>query len=133
MAQASVRVSGVTGLIANIYAADREVTRAVQRATKRAADDVEALAKQLAPVDTGRLKRSITKRVSPGGLTFEVFPDPAVFAGDNVQDYSPFVEFGTIHSPAQPFLFPAMEAIAPHYRRDVSDAVRRALRRAAKS
>ncbi|WP_375374084.1 HK97-gp10 family putative phage morphogenesis protein [Hymenobacter aerilatus] len=62
---------------------------------------IESDAKELAPVDTGRLRSSIHTEISSNGLSGVV--------GTNVS-YAPFVELGTTRQRAQPFLFPAYEA-----------------------
>ena len=59
---------------------------------------VERQAKEDCPVDTGRLRSSITSEVS--GDEGRV--------GTNVE-YAADVEFGTSRRPATPFLFPALE------------------------
>lgn len=62
-------------------------------------------AKDKAPVDTGRLRSSIT---------FEEEQDQNGFLklviGSNV-DYAPFVEFGTERQAAQPYLRPAFRQV----------------------
>ncbi len=64
---------------------------------------VERDAKINAPVDTGRLRASITNRL-------EVEENQLVgIVGTNVE-YASFVEFGTSRMVAQPFLFPALES-----------------------
>lgn len=64
---------------------------------------VETAAKRHAPVDTGRLRSSITHAVERDsrGLVGLV--------GTNVE-YAPHVEFGTLRQPAQPYLRPALGA-----------------------
>ena len=61
-------------------------------------------AKQLAPVDTGRLRSSITAEL----IRSDGRPKDVV--GTNVE-YAPFVEFGTSKQPAQPFLRPAAQQV----------------------
>ena len=66
--------------------------------------EIEAEAKQLCPVDTGTLRRSITTTapvVSGGGVTGSV---------ETGIHYAPYVEFGTRKMAAQPFLGPALES-----------------------
>ncbi len=58
---------------------------------------IEATAKKACPVDTGNLRSSITPVVESWARGF---------VGTNVE-YAPFVEYGTRHAPAQPFLEPA--------------------------
>lgn len=69
----------------------------------RRAVRVDRAAKQQCPVDTGRLRSSITHELQVDGQ--------GVFGvvGTNV-DYAPHVEFGTIHNRAQPYLRPALDA-----------------------
>jgi len=62
--------------------------------------------RQLAPVDTGRLRNSIgvTEGADARGLYFDVGP---------TVDYAIHVEYGTSRSPAQPFVRPGVaEAVA---------------------
>lgn len=58
----------------------------------------EAYAKLLCPVDTGRLRNSISHAVDER--------EKAVYIGTNVE-YAPYVELGTSRTKAQPFLKPA--------------------------
>lgn len=69
---------------------------------QRRALQVDRAAKRLCPVDTGRLRSSITNELgNDGGLVAVI--------GTNVE-YAPYVELGTRSAPAQPFLLPALEA-----------------------
>lgn len=74
-------------------------------------------AKRLAPVDTGRLRSSIhivdnTGVLVPPDGDSTVLKEPteegAVRIGTNVR-YAPYIEFGTRHMAAQPFLRPALD------------------------
>jgi len=58
---------------------------------------IESEAKRRCPVDTGNLRSSITPVVESWA---------AGYVGTNVQ-YAPFVEYGTKHMAAQPYLEPA--------------------------
>lgn len=75
------------------------------KAVLRAGVKVEAGAKRLCPVDTGRLRASITHRLETDG------GDPVAYVGSNTA-YAAYVEFGTRFSPAQPYLRPALRAAA---------------------
>ena len=59
----------------------------------------ERYAKDKCPVDTGRLRNSITHQV--------VESEKAVYIGSNVE-YTPYVELGTSKQKPQPFLRPAI-------------------------
>lgn len=76
---------------------------AVAKELARRAIKVDAAAKRLCPVDTGRLRSSITWTLASDhkGLL--------AIIGTNVV-YAPHVEFGTSRMRAQPFLRPALAA-----------------------
>lgn len=69
----------------------------------RRAIRVERQAKHLCPVDTGRLRASITWAMESDARGL------LAIVGTNVV-YAPFVEFGTSRMAAQPFLRPALGA-----------------------
>ena len=59
---------------------------AALRALERCGSQAEGYAKDLAPVDTGNLRNSISHRVDPD--------EPAAYVGTDTE-YAPYVEFGT--------------------------------------
>lgn len=67
----------------------------------------EGHAKRLCPVDTGRLRGSITHVTRPS--------ENAVYIGTNVE-YAPYVENGTRRQRPQPFLKPAAADHGAEYR-----------------
>ena len=81
---------------------------AVMRALEAIGLQAEGYAKLKAPVDTGRLRNSITHSLAP--------EEEAVYIGTNVE-YAPYVEFGTRRTKAQPFLKPAVQDHAEEYKR----------------
>jgi HK97 gp10 family phage protein len=68
-----------------------------------AAASVETIARELAPVDTGNLKANIKQ-------TEFATEDSLSVAIESGAEYSLYVEYGTVHSSAQPFLTPAFES-----------------------
>ena len=66
----------------------------------------EGYAKRLAPVDTGRLRNSISHTVEG---------TEAAVVGTNVE-YAPYVELGTSKTGAQPYLRPSIEDHAAEYK-----------------
>lgn len=68
------------------------------------AQQVEGAAKQYSPVDTGRLRSSITS-----GLTTDSGTTSAVIGTD--VEYAPHVEFGTMYMGAQSFLRRALDDV----------------------
>jgi HK97 gp10 family phage protein len=71
----------------------------------RRAMKVHRVATRLCPVDTGRLRASITWMVTKDAMGL------VAIIGTNVE-YAIFVEFGTIYMEAQPFLRPALREAA---------------------
>lgn len=66
----------------------------------------EGYAKELSPVDTGRLRNSLSHAVD----------DDTVYIGTNVE-YAPYQEMGTYRMKAQPFLRPALEEHLTEYQK----------------
>lgn len=78
---------------------------AKMRALEIMGGKAESYAKQLCPVDTGRLRNSITHQAENENT--EVI-------GTNVE-YAPYVELGTYRQAAKPFLRPAAEGHGDEY------------------
>lgn len=71
----------------------------------KAAHDIEAHAKDRAPVDTGFLKNSIAARQEA----------PLAWVVEVGADYGIYQEFGTRRMAARPYLIPAVEQVRPSY------------------
>lgn len=125
----------------NDYSADvlNEFHDAVLRALERCGEQAEGYAKDLAPVDTGNLRNSISHTVDED--------EPAVYIGSNTS-YAPYVELGTGKyteggrptpwvyqddngnwhwtrgNPAQPFLVPAVKDHQQTYRNIIEDELK---------
>ena len=80
---------------------------AIARALEAIGQQAEGYSKLLAPVDTGRLRNSITHDVETD--------EEAVYIGTNV-DYAPYVEYGTRKTKAQPFIQPAVQDHSEEYK-----------------
>lgn len=117
----------------------REFGEAVQRALERVGEQAEGYAKDLAPVDTGQLRNSISHAVDES--------EPAAYIGTNLE-YAPYVELGTgqynpqgrptpwvyqdakgdwhwtAGNPAQPFLAPAVKDHQQTYRNIIEDELK---------
>lgn len=127
-------------LVKNDYATLADKLREAAKAiVKNAAFNVEHRAKDKAPVDTGALKSSIYTVTSEssgyaeaasgagavnGNATMqseEPRPDRATLAVVHAgMDYATYVEFGTVHMGAQPFLVPAVEDERPDWEHALS-------------
>ena len=88
----------------------KEALTAEQAARNRALEIIggkaESYAKKLCPVDTGRLRNSITH---------QQYDDSTEVIGTNVE-YAPYVELGTVKMGARPFLRPAAEGHTAEYK-----------------
>lgn len=89
---------------------------AIERALEKVGLVAEGYAKRLCPVDTGRLRNSITHVIDAG--------EQAVYVGTNVE-YAPYVELGTARQKAQPYLRPAAQDHVGEYRRIIEGELRR--------
>lgn len=88
---------------------------------KKTALSIEKDAKKRSPVDTGRLRGSITHKFneSMGGIEANI--------GTNVE-YANFVEYGTRKMAARPFLNPAFDAETQGLEDRIERAIRAAFR-----
>lgn len=90
----------------------RQIADAIDQALARALEEVglvaEGYAKKACPVDTGRLRNSITHQVRPS--------EKSVYIGTNVE-YAPYVELSTSRTKGQPFLRPAAKDHENTYRK----------------
>lgn len=92
-------------LVSNLARIARQVGPAVERALLATGKDVYDISQQLVPVDTGKLKAS-------GGVVPVSSSHVQVgygIEGSEREDVAEYVEYGTVNSPAQPYLTPAFE------------------------
>lgn len=87
-----------------------EMQEALDQALEAIGFVAEGYAKRLCPVDTGRLRNSISHAVE----------GDAVYIGTNVE-YAPYVEMGTVHTAPQPYLKPAVIDHTDEYRKIAED------------
>ncbi|HXV74403.1 MAG TPA: HK97-gp10 family putative phage morphogenesis protein [Sphingomonadales bacterium] len=86
------------------------------------AEAIAAGARARVPVETGRLRESIGITAANASL------NGAISAAVNAAaPYARFVEFGTLQSPARPFLHPAALEHFPDILRDIRSALNKAL------
>lgn len=89
----------------------RRARPAMREILSQIASETAIVAKQLCPVDTGKLRESIAV-MQEGDLKFKVV------AGT---DYAAYVEFGTSNQSPQPYLTPAIELTRLHLTRLLSE------------
>lgn len=102
-------------IIINSFSHAQEVINAMTGAKQKALEAIGAqctgYAQMLAPVDTGRLRNSLTWTTDAAlGC-----PDSAVCVGSNVE-YAVYQEMGTSKTTAQPYLRPAVEGHMDEYK-----------------
>lgn len=93
----------------------KAMDEAVLRALEKCGLVAEGYAKKLAPVNTGRLRNSLTHTVKA--------KEQAAYIGTNVE-YAAYVELGTQHQSAQPYLKPAVANHAKEYQKIVKDEMK---------
>lgn len=112
---------------------------AIEVALEKVGLAAEGYAKRLCPVDTGRLRNSITHATAtyPGVGVYEddagnVFDDATadgtpekntVYIGTNVE-YAPYVELGTSRTSVRPYLKPAVVDHAAQYKKILEDSMK---------
>lgn len=94
-------LTGLEDLLARMQADPRAIDNALTQGMRLAGFLVEGRAKELAPVRTGTLRRSITSDVQQLGNRV------VAVVGTNVR-YAPYVELGTRRKVARPYLKPAL-------------------------
>lgn len=104
-------MSGVDKIIANLEHLGGDIGDAMEKVVLREAKRIQADAKRLAPVETGRLRGSIT-----AGVERDADGDIVGTVGTNA-DYAAYVEFGTGPvGEASPKVLPP--GASPAYRKD---------------
>lgn len=115
------------------------IRRAMEQIIVKACFDIQAQAMANAPVDTGMLESSIYTMTHRGssygegvtGDTSKLLPEVSappnaltayVVVGAN---YGVYVEYGTSHGPAQPYLTPAAEFVRPQFEKAAAALERR--------
>lgn len=85
---------------------EAELRTLLRRKNSAAGLIVQNEAKRRCPVDSGRLRASVTHDADEAGAV----------VGTNVE-YAPYVELGTRYQDPQPFLVPALDAVRGELRR----------------
>ena len=96
-----IKVGGLLQVEKRIKGVGVFIAGASAEAVRNTAIDVNRLAKQFCPVDTGRLRSSIQL------VDFNP-KEPSAVVGTDVE-YAEFVEYGTSRQSAQPYMRPAAE------------------------
>lgn len=92
-------VKGLDSWLNWVKQQEHKVQEEINTLVNETAHRIERKAKQLAPVDTGNLRRNIVVEDGPTEFSKKV---------SSKADYSLYVEFGTRKMAAQPFMSPAI-------------------------
>lgn len=117
------RVEGLEETLENLRGLPQKIGRtALRKSLLKAAQPVVVVARSLAPVDEANLVRSIIaspnltrrqRRIGGRQNEVEIYIGPARGADAGMSryalNYASFVEFGTVDTPAQPYLRPAWD------------------------
>jgi len=112
----SIDISEVRAISSRLASAGGRVGAKAAAALTKTAFDIEADAKQLAPVDTGNLMNSISTSIEGdgrfGAMSAEIGP---------TAEYGYYVEAGTSRMGPQPYLGPAFDRRMPPYMAALGD------------
>lgn len=97
----------------NIQQAIKDKDERVERALVQIGLMMERYAQSICPVDTGRLRSSITND----------HDDTSVIVGTNVE-YAPYVEYGTSRQRAQPYLKPSVQDHLDEYKSIIENSLK---------
>ena len=115
----------------------KRVEAATRAAMEKGAEELVAMMKRLAPIDSGDLQMSIswTWGEAPEGAAViaESAPDSrglkiTVYAGSREAFYARWQEFGTKDMPANPFFFPSWRALRKRIRSRIMRDMKKAIR-----
>ena len=116
-----IEIRGISQLMRRLdRISSTATTDAVMAGIQKGCLRVEASAKENCPVDTGLLRASIDHKLDAGSLSGTVYTNT---------EYGPAVEFGSIHGPAQPYMYPALQSNVANISNDIMVSVREAIRR----
>jgi HK97 gp10 family phage protein len=102
----SIDTSEVMTRLERILSNIEQVPQIVDEDIMKGMENMVIIAQGLCPIDTGRLRDSI--RAEGAYLEFEFIADAQNEQGEF---YGGYVEYGTSRAPAQPFMWPAIEAV----------------------
>ncbi len=120
-----------------LEALPKEVRKAVEPALIKSGEELKERMQHLAPEDSGALRDSIVVTApgqstppysQPGGSRVAAENQVLVTAGNTDVRYPHLQEYGTVHSPAQPFFWPAYRLT----KKRIQNRVKRAISKAVK-
>ena len=137
---ATAEIKNADKLLRKLTIIPEAMREKIRVAMAHEADEIVAMMKRMAPVESGDLRDSIAWRwgtkAPKGSMSLGAVSAPAmgstlslvIFAGNNEAFYARWVEFGTVKMAKRPFFFPSYRA----GRKQAKKAIRAAVRAAAK-
>ena len=127
-------IIGLRSLEAKLKALGPATRKEIRAVIQKSADEMVALAKSLAPVDSGALRDTIHSEPGRHDLAIVVMAGgeattKAARAGEGSYDYSVGVEHGTVDTPEQSFFWPSYRAV----KKRANSRSKRAVKKAAKA
>lgn len=113
---------GLARMRARLDAIPAKIKADLQPALDTSVNELADMQRRLVPVDEGDLKSSI--EVHPGAHELQRI----VKVGGPRAHHARWVEFGTAHTPAQPFFWPAYRALQKRIRARLGRAAGKAIR-----
>lgn len=136
-----ITIAGRARLERKLAALPKAAMDAIRAEMGKAADEIVAMMKNLAPEDSGALRESIgwTWGRAPSGASIvgQVASQLGgqltitIYAGNKAAYYARFIEFGTVKMPAKAFFYPSWRASKKPAGRRVRKAVRDSARQVA--
>ncbi len=135
----NANIIGTDALLKKFKSFGQEGERKFEQVTKVAAEEIKEDAKQRTPVDTGKLRQSISSQKEEG-ISYKIY---------SAEPYAPYMEFGTgglvdipkgweslaakfkgkgirqVNLPARPYMYPAFKAGSKQYVKDLDKALDR--------
>ena len=134
-ARVSARIEGLKRLRAFVKNMPEEARAQILNDLKQNLEGVAAEERARVPYKTGSLHDAIrvrlNKRTLSGRVGVFVKGRTRVRKGRRIPFYVRFVEFGTVKTPARPFLFPAWRRRREKTKADIKSGIARAIKRAA--
>ena len=126
----TVKITGDKAILGSLSLMNVKGRIRLGQAVDRSSAAILVGAQARVPKRSGELAKTLRRKISPSGLSATIMAGYGQLArkgkaagararGIKVNDgkgvYAPVVEFGSSTSPAQPFLFPALEAEKPAF------------------
>lgn len=144
----TVKVTGDRAIIGSLSMLDMAGRNRLEKAVDTSSAKILAGAQARVPRRSGELAKTLRRKVSSSKLSATIMAGygelarkgkarvaraRGVAVNEGAGVYAPVVEFGSQRSPAEPFLFPALEAEKPSFIAVCGDALKGAVNDAEKS